>query len=409
MNLPKNFSQSLRWLGSFSILIAVIQFLVSGKYDLNSYMAHNLFLAFNALLCVLGVMAFKKYRDEKSARTFLSLSLAILPTQFAQLGAFIFNRLEGTPKHLPELAQIALPESVGLLSVSLISVIILVPILLLGFHVLNRNEAKSFSLLFGLQSAILMLPLRNNHYIFLLVLAMAAINYFVMKKDERIHTFETIISKAILYIPCTIMLSRGLMYPHSAKLFALILAVLAYLFMRPLSQLLQGHLNRDVLGTIALRLGNLIGMASLLTFAYAFGLSTLLSFLLLAIGTYLMSFLSFEEDLFLRFIAHLFTIFASLNALTTFALAAQLAILMLPAFGASLAFHQKDKLAFTIQLLTLTGGIIGLCIQSISMPFLNSWFTLAALGVLLIASSTMLERQLVNIKLFLSKLKQNFA
>jgi hypothetical protein len=156
-------------------------------------------------LTVLGILSVRRLRDATGARIFLGLAAATIPAHFAQLGATTWAYwVEGT-------------SSAGALAGAVALVIVLAPPLCLGVSALVRKRGFALtSLLFAL-SLPLVVPSRGGHFVagmalaevgLLIVLELRAFRY-----DPELATREGIAARALLAVPCTILLVRNAFYP----------------------------------------------------------------------------------------------------------------------------------------------------------------------------------------------------
>ena len=218
----------LRWAGGGALVLSAIHFMMSGRYDMNSLSAHYLFLGLNAFLCVLGVASSSYFKEVKTARTFITLSLAMVPSQMAQLGAFIHSRMSQVRGNIPEMMELSLPDGVNLLLLAGISLVILLPIIYLGFSILFRSQKRVLSLNFMVSSLAILLPFREHHFVGPLLIAILAINFLCLKSLPQQRTFEANVSKALIFIPSAIIMGRNLLYPNSGLFWAYSLGILTF-------------------------------------------------------------------------------------------------------------------------------------------------------------------------------------
>jgi hypothetical protein len=398
MQTNNKVSLMFRALGSLILIVGVIQFLISGRYDLNSYLAHNLFLGLNTILCGLGILSAKKLKDNKTARTFLTLSLAMLPTQFAQLGAFVFNRINGIPTEIPEMAQIILPDTVGLVSVAVMTGIILLPILLLGFHVINRDEAKKLSLLYGVHSALLLLPIRDNFYIFGIVAVMIVSLFFLFRDLKPAVTLEYRISRYLMFIPTSLIISRGMMYSNSSMMYAIAFYLFGYFSMVVTPNFLKEFRPGELLSTLSYRLGNLSIFTGTLLVCLTFKLGYIPSIFILSGISYLMGTFGKYNDPISTAVGHFLFVFGGVLVLDKVALIWQYVYLIAPLIASYISYQAKNKISFGIHSVNAIVLTLIIFSKSFSFGLLGNWQSLSACGIVLILIGALYERKSSDLK-----------
>lgn len=408
MKTDNKISLIFRVLGSVVLITGIVQFLLSGRYDLNSYFAHNLFLGLNIILCTLGVISAKKYQDNKTARTFITLSLGMLPTQFSQLGAFIYNRFHGIPTEIPEMAQLALPDSVGLLSVSVLTGMILLPILLLGFHVINRQEAKTLSIFYSLQSAVLLLPIRENNYMCFIALAMLGSLYLLSRNLKPAKTFEFKLSRSLLFIPSFLVIGRGLMYNDATLMLAIALYLFAYFAMFALPEILKSLSYENLVGTLLYRIGNISTLTATSLICFNFKIGFVPTFLILAMTSYAMGVYGRLKDRIAIVFGHFLFCMAGFMFIDQYSLVWQYVYLILPAIGTYLNFQAKNKVGFGIQAINFLTLFVVVFSQSFRFTLLANWQSLSFIGILMIIVGAVYERKSEDLKAKLNYMTQHF-
>jgi hypothetical protein len=212
MDSVSKITKILRIVGGASLVCSTVHFIMAGRYDMNSLSAHYLFLGLNALLCVLGILAAKKFSEMKTARTFIGLSLAMIPAQMAQLGAYIYSRFNGIPENIPELAQFSVPTNANIQIISGISLVVLFPIIYLGFSTLFRSASVQYSLNYMMSSLAILLPYRNPETASVTVGALVLFNLTTLRQTSGLKTLEAKIAKAVLFIPSLIIVGRTFLF-----------------------------------------------------------------------------------------------------------------------------------------------------------------------------------------------------
>jgi hypothetical protein len=81
----------LRIIGSAVLIAAAMAFLVQRWGSMNDILRYVSFLGFTAVLTGAGFLCGVRIKEDKGARTFLSLAAGMVTVNFAQLGALIFS------------------------------------------------------------------------------------------------------------------------------------------------------------------------------------------------------------------------------------------------------------------------------------------------------------------------------
>ena len=378
---------TLRWIGGVAMAIAAIQFMVSGRYDMNTLSAHYIFLGLNVFLCVLGIFCSHFLKEAKTARTFLGLSLAMIPVQMAQMGAYIYSHFN-VVTNIPRAMQLTLPRGVNLGLIALISLVVLLPIIYLGFSVFFRPEKNRLSLFYAINSLLILLPFRHSHEMGLTLLLMVILNIICLNKLINLKTIEAQVSKLLLFIPTLIVTGRNLFYPNvdifQSYMAIILSAILFYLAPKLTDELKLKKLFQE------------LSIVSIIfaTFFICSAVSTKYSLILiLSLGVIQsLSYIAINEKKFrivaasvLPFIMCYIFIFESVFVTTL--------CLMIPGVLLACSVYHKEKIPLIIHSITLTTFTFFKLIKVVVLPDVGLWQTLSVCGILLIVTSAIIEKK----------------
>lgn len=188
-----------------------------------SYWSHltkyGTFLSFALLVGCSGLVCGLRLHDPKGARTLLSLSTALLPVLFAQLGALIFSCFpEANQYRYDELYRWVSPGFSQTIGMAGISLLLLIPMTALGFSTLVKKAQTETTLLYTLFSLILLIPSRSDSFVLATTLiALCAYGWYeryAVANKTGLRTFEGTIIRLILWWPMFIFAGRNIMIYH---------------------------------------------------------------------------------------------------------------------------------------------------------------------------------------------------
>jgi len=244
VDLIKRLPALLRILGAGALIIAMYSFLAKGWQDSNDVFRYLLMLGHTAALATIGLASGHWLKESKGARLLLTLALVSVPANFAILGAFVFSQTAAVEiGHYPhyvawtvENLKIALLTSGGAL-------LVLVPVILLGFTVLARSISKKLSWLFLFSNAALLLPLRDPELIGALVLLLTIFTLVfsghTARNQSAAKTQEGITALSLQLLPLAILLGRSL-WLYSFDLFLMtVLSITVFFTLRQISRYLE--------------------------------------------------------------------------------------------------------------------------------------------------------------------------
>jgi len=225
----------LRLLGTAALIIAMYSFLVKGWDSGNDVYRYLFMLGHTAIMAAVGLASGHWLKESKGARLLLTLALVSVPANFAILGAFIFSQTTAVDiSYYPHYVAWTVENLSTALYTSIGAAIILVPITLLGFTVLARSMSKKLTLLFLLSNAALLLPIRDPHFMAIIVMCFTFINVFISYKASQQNivskTQEGVIALGLQMLPLAILMGRSLwLYAMDSFLLSVLAITLFYL------------------------------------------------------------------------------------------------------------------------------------------------------------------------------------
>lgn len=216
----------LRVCGSLVLVVSASSFMAQrwqGQSDLVKYaflLAHTVMAVVGGLLCATAI------RESRAARTFLLLSVALVPMNFAVTSSFLYSAfaLDGASKHLPQFASWVAPAGMALGVLALTSVVTLAASWVATTPLIRGRVGNYLVRLFA-ANALVSLPVRAAEFAALAGMASAALalgfELTVARRDSRLMTREARILRAILWVPSVIIVLRsGIFYGMNAFLYA---------------------------------------------------------------------------------------------------------------------------------------------------------------------------------------------
>ncbi len=419
-DLMQKLPNLLRLLGAAAVIIAMYSFLAKGWQTGNDTFRYLMMLGHSGVLAAIGLASGHWLKEGKGARLLLSLALVSVPANFAILGAFIFSQSTiAQSMNYPSYMAWSVGSMQTALMTSAGALLVLTPIIYLGFLVLARSMATKLTLLFLMSNAALLIPLREPYMIGLMVLALGVLTLIlsrrVAKGKSSAKTQEGITALALQYLPLAVLLGRSL-WLYSADLFLFaVLAATLFLALRQFSFQLsqQSKLNGvlNMLSTLsALAVGFCLSAAlfdsHLLPDAIVFPLSSLASAaMLIEHATRSTGNTAFYHRLAitalgLGLLANLIMFNNLLAALSSIVIGMAISL-----YGYK---HQQRSL-FSGGVIMLLLGLAQQVYQALHMFDLGSWASLALLGITSIVIASTLESEGGKCKPRLIALKNKFS
>lgn len=238
----------LRWVGATVLICAALAFILQSWSAWMWYQRYLSFLGFTLVIAGSGILSGLRLKDDKTARTFLGISAAIIPAHFTQLGALVRSQIPGSAEHIPDLFLLQAHDPLLLMLLIALAFSLLSPVIYLSFSAMARTEAKRLTGVYLLANALLLIPTRQPDLVALLAFAVVAlVGAFDMRyfsREPKLKTFEGRAVRVMLFTPLVLLLVRNaLLYPVSNILlsfFCLLVGVIMLVCIPRVSQ------DRDV-------------------------------------------------------------------------------------------------------------------------------------------------------------------
>ena len=409
----------LRLLGAVAVIVAMYSFIAKGWESGNDVYHYLLLLGHTAALAVIGLASGHWLKEGKGARLLLSLALVSVPANFAVLGAFLYSQLPGVDvSRYPHYVAWTTDSLQTALFVVAGAMPVLVPVTLVGFTVLARSLSRKLSVLFLISNAMLLLPVRDPHWIGWLVLGLllgtVVLSHRALRSHTAARTREGITALILQALPMAVLVGRSL-WLYSADLFLIsVIFVALYFTLRQIALHLDaGSVVRKAVDALSalpaaasgLWLGAALNEAAFIPHELAFPCGGLVSAALL----YDLSLRSVGAGELYRRIATLgLTVGMIANLLLYSSLLAAMACvivgLVLLVFG---YMHQQSRI-FIGGVVLMLAAIAERTYELVHHFDLHGWLALAVLGIVAIVFASVMETQGGNLKLRLSAWRDRF-
>jgi len=415
--LARRLPQLLRVAGASALLAAMYSFLVQGWQDGDDLLRFALLLGHGLLLCGAGLASGHWLQAPRGARLLTTLALVSVPANFAILGAFVYAEVGDSTLRYPGIALWQLGSPGLTAAVVAVAVLLLVPVVSLGFRVLARPLSTRFAWQYLAANAVLLIPLRDPTLVAWLVLPLALLLLWNSERNRDQHlcarTPDGVLARLLQFVPLAVLVGRCLwLYDADSFLFTTALLCL-FLAARQLSLLLPGQsILRGFLevgsGLLTPLIG--IGVAALLD-------RQLADELLLPAGGLVTAGLLWELSRRVEMAPSLYRSLSMLTLLVGFAGNLYLfggldKALLCIAAGLSLAVagrHWRQLALLASGLLIAGAGMLYLLGRLLVDFDLGGWLSLALVGLAAILLGSLLESRGGRLRTRFGQLKQRFA
>lgn len=394
----------LRILGAAALVIAMYSFLAKGWQNGNDVFRYFLMLANTGALAAIGIASGHWLKESKGARLLLTLALVSVPANFAILGAFIFSQTAALDMSTyPQYVAWSVDSLEIALMTSAAAMLVLLPVVKLGFTVLARSMSKNLSLLFVLSNAVLLLPLRDPQLIGLMTLALTGCTLFLSRRTAKGHaaakTNEGVTALALQLLPLAVLTGRSL-WLYSIDLFLLTaMSAILFLIIRQISL----YLEQDS------KASNFMDMLSLIPAAFTgicfsanlYDASVLSDSLVLPLGSFVTAALIYEianrnqkrAGQFHRIAVSVVLLCCIPNLFHFGDLLAALACLLIGLVMALRGYKTQRLSLFGSGIILMLSGMTQQIIKLVHYFDLGSWASLAILGIAAIVIASVMESQ----------------
>lgn len=243
-------STMLRIFGAGSMVAAIGVFLFQHWEAGNDLTRYSMLLAQTVLLCLLGFGTSRLLQEPKSARVFLALGLVSVAATFTILGALLYSSVQWDAVSIvyPGYAHWRIDSAGEAVRWIAGSVLLLVPVTVLGYLVLARPAAKILSGLFIANAALVLLPVRDPALTAVIAAGAGIASFMVLTRVRQnvsaVRTGEGRIARLIALLPIAIIAGRG-GYLYAADAVSIAgLGVLVYATIRQMGVYAPGKSTR---------------------------------------------------------------------------------------------------------------------------------------------------------------------
>ncbi len=407
----------LRGFGAAAVLFSLYTFLFRGWEGSGDLFRYMMLLAHTGLLTIIALTSGYFFREGKSPRLLLMLSLVSVPVNFAILGAFIFSGMsDANPLDYPSFVAWSVGDLSAALQLSIAALVVLIPVIFIGFRALARGMSKSLSTLFVMGNLALLLPVRDPFWVLLMASGLGVYTLFVSSKTARQRTesktFEGMISVLLQFLPVGILLGRNLwLYSPDLFVYTGILAML-FIALRHCSQFINGLST----WSIGLELTSvLVAIATGVSGGFALLNSGAPESIALLIGSAIAAGMTYEVAHRAKTIAELYRIIAViilvagvlLNLMVFGGLGNALVGLSVGLAGIIASHYLKQRSLFIGGVVLSFVGIVDLFIHGLQFFDFGYWVALVVVGVIAIVFASLLESS-NNVSGSLYKYKQRY-
>ena len=376
----------LRRSGATTFLLSIVFFLIQGKYEFNSVNYGHIFLALNLGLGILGIYCIKAIGDQKGARTFLGLSLAMIPGQFAHISSLI------TSNKIDE-AILLTVFAIPLLSFAF-----------LGFKVFKRENQRNNSLVYALGCLMVTLPTRQD-LVAILTSSLILLSFiFTRPREKDRYSLETAIANLATISPLFIIVGRNAFYPNSFLFYAYTLGIVGWCLFYP--NFIIPSSERIRARTQSLAIFPLFFSIILLALHFNFPISIIL--FLEACLFFTMSFFATGQSHSFKGLGNFLTLILLMNLFQYQDVLITVSAIVIGGLLFSTGWITKEKGAAVIGLFGIASHLIKFLYLSVNYEIMWSWQTLSLLGVLLILSASFAEKYFSKISLYGNKVSLRF-
>lgn len=391
----------LRISGVFAILVSLYGFFVNGWDGGNDLMRFLMLLGHTVALAGIGLLSGHFLKEGKGARTLLMLALVSVTANFAILGSFIYAEFGQVPDggYISSMRW-QLGSTMDLLWLSIITPLLLLPVIMLGFRVLVRGMSRSMSLLFCFSNAVLLLPLRDPAWIAFFALILSAYTLFfnirTTRKRSESRTLEGLVALLLQFLPIVLLLVRNIwLYADMAVLYAGAFVV-AFIALRQLT-LAMG--NSSVFAGYTMLLSAICAMAgggnlyqAMIEAQWNASFALMLSLWMMSGMFYELSLRSGSYANSLRTMAGgIMATILIFNMLLSGSIVAVVSVLASATLVMVASYRHKQRSLMLAGILMLSASVIKMTWHLWFMFDINGWVLSAVTGVIAIVAASILE------------------
>jgi hypothetical protein len=418
--LMKKLPSLLRILGTIALLVAMYSFLVKGWGSGGDVFRYLLMLGHTGALATIGLASGHWLKEGKGARLLLTLALVSVTANFAILGAFIFSQTQvASTLYYPGYVAWSVDSLSTALIITGIAMLVLLPVVLLGFRVLSRSMSSKLAALYLISNAALLIPLRDAHMVGYMVIGLSVLVLIFSRKAAQKNisakTHEGTMALVLQYVPVAVLLGRNI-WLYSPGLFLLtVLALTVFFALRQISIRLDSSPQiRSLVELMSVlpALGSGAGLGATLAENGFLATELLLPIAALATASliYEISLRAQQGVTLYRTLSVVVLCFGLLSNMLLFG--GVLAAMMSTVIGIMVAIYgymKQQRIAFGGGMVTMSVGLIYQLYYAIQIFNLGSWASLAMLGMAAIVVGSTIESHGCRIKLMLTAWRAKYG
>ena len=408
----------LRCMGALVLVAAATTFLLQQWDSMNHIVRYFAFLGFTLTLGVAGFFCGLRIKEDKGARTFLAVAVAVVPVHFCQLGALIYSKV-GAVTHVPALLTWVAPDLLTALVTTAIGLSALIPLTLVSFSALARSHAKVLTAIYLIANVSLLIPTRVPGLIGVLALVtFLGVAFFERERfagEPSLQTKEGLLVRGLLYAPVALMIGRSMnLYAIDQLFLSMLNAIIAIALFRFVPQRIEDHKDAATTQSLAIWPAMLaqfyLASALIEQFSINADMRIPLTYLPMSVILLTMSLCSLGSGSGYRKSAVLLAIITVIAELVIYpGTAASFLCVFTGMLTAAYGYTAEEKASFVLGLLGLGAGL-GYHIKSaLELASISPWLSLAIVGIVTVIASSYLERYYRAIVQRINTFKSNMA
>lgn len=408
----------LRGIGAAAVLVSLYSFLFRGWEGGSDVIRYSMLLGHTVLLAIIALASGHWFREGKGPRLLLSLALVSVPVNFAILGAFMFSAVSGVNLiDYPNYVAWTADSINGAFIATAIGVLLLIPVILLGFRTLARGMSARMSSLFLISNIALLVPLRDPVWVAGMACCLGIYTLLISAKTARqrteVKTREGMIALLLLFLPLGILLGRNIwLYAPDAFLFTAISAT-GFVALRHCTQNMKHTWIRSILEFASLIVASTTGICSL----FALGNAGASASVAILSGGLVAAALSYEiggracilNEFYRVCAVILLTGSVLLNLWISGGAVASLTTLIIGGAMLVFSYFERKRSLLGGGLLLVVIGLVDQFVQVFQLFDFGYWAGLAGIGVIAIVTASVLEARGESLRQSLRRYKDEYA
>ncbi|MEE9334901.1 MAG: hypothetical protein V3U65_12510 [Granulosicoccaceae bacterium] len=397
-------SDALRMFGALGVATAMGLFMLEGVEVANDLYRFLTMIGFTTALTAAGLLMSMLLKEQRGSRIFIGLGLLSITANFTVFGALIYSiiPLDVISVSYPGFAHWTVASVSDIPLALAAGVLVLLPIVWLGFTVLARSERTWLSTALILGSAFMLVPVRQELWSAIIAIASAAsVGYLVHKNHKNslaLKTPEGGFAVALLFVAPVIIAVRSLFLYEATGFLIVILAAGFYFCARHLlTQRSDSGLMTSFLTVLATLIALMfsISLANVLTYHLAHGWYVIISAATLLLLALDINKVSANRDLANTLCAVLVGIASGTLLLQALITSQSLITAISTAILLSVSVYGYLLKRPAIVGIAMTGVISIVAINATalwSVVLQTGWWGIGAAGAIAIVSGSMLDR-----------------